>query len=81
MGGIIGFEGAAPVGRVVVADIEYVNDIFILGVGIDAGIIPGPLAKGAVAVDPLPGVTAVITPENTAFIGFDDCPYPVANDG
>ena len=44
MGRIEGIEGFAPVGGLMVAYVQYVDHILILGVGIYPGVVPGPLA-------------------------------------
>lgn len=45
VGGVVGFERGTAVGTFVVADIGDIDDVLVLGVGIDAGVVPSALAQ------------------------------------
>ena len=71
---IAGAESTASVGRFVVTYVQYINDVVVLGIGINTGIVPGALAQVAVIVGFGPGIAAIIGTEHPPFGCFDDGP-------
>ncbi len=71
------FKRAAAVGRFPEADVEDVDRVLVLGIGVDVRVVPGPLPERPIVVDPGPGGTAILRPENAAFFGFDHRPDPL----
>ena len=53
------FEGFASVCRFVVVHIDYVYYVFILGIGIDPGIVPGPLSQVSVLIKFFPSGASI----------------------
>src|SRR6185437_8184965 len=64
----------SPVGRVVEADVGYVNAVLVLGVCEDARVVPGALAQTAAVVDLDPRGARVVGAKYATGIGFDYCP-------
>jgi hypothetical protein len=76
--GIIGrLESMPTVRAFVITDIHDVDDIFILRIGKNARIIPGPLAQGATLIHQVPGLPTVIGAVDAPFFIFDDGKYPI----
>src|SRR6185436_6699343 len=67
-----GGEGPAAVLRTVKLDVDHVDGLFVPGIGIDPGVIPGALAQRPVLVGAGPGRAAVLRAEHAALLGLDD---------
>jgi len=65
---IISGIGLSAIGTFVVAYIQNVNYIFIFGVCIDPGVIPGSLPEFSLTVHLLPGLSAILTSVDSPFI-------------
>ncbi len=77
VGCFIRFEGAPAVGGLVIIHIEHIHNVGVFGIGIDAGVVPGALAQGAVFVELLPALAAVVGAIHAALIGLHDGPHAV----
>src|SRR3712207_8813675 len=53
------FRSLAAVLGAVELDVEHVHRLLVLRVGVDAGVVPGALAQGALVVGLCPGTAAV----------------------
>ena len=60
VGRVASFEGAPPVGRDVVRDVHDVDAVGVLGVGVDARVVPSTLAQAAVRIEQFPGSTGIV---------------------
>src|SRR6185436_12209380 len=58
--------------RPVELDVDDVDAVFVLRIGVDPRVVPGALAEIAALVGLLPGVAAVARAEDAALIGLDD---------
>ncbi len=56
--------------------VEGVDRVGIGGIGLDVGVVPGPLAELAVGVHPAELGAAVVGAEETALVVLDECPDP-----
>ena len=75
--GVAAFEGAAAVLAFVVRYVHYVEHVLVARVGVDAGVVPGPLAQAAFFIDFLPGLARVVGAEQAALGRFQQRPHPV----
>src|SRR6185312_876641 len=66
----------SAVGRVIEADVGYVNAVLVLGVCEDARVVPCALPQAATVVELDPRGAGVIGTKHATGIGFDDCPQP-----
>ena len=77
MGGIFEGKSAATVFGNAITHVQHVHDVFILGVGINAAIVPGALQQGAILVDPSPGFASILGAVHATFLVFDDGPNSI----
>ena len=54
------FVGFAGVNRAIHARVEHVDRIGVLRIGLDMGVIPGPLTKFVLLIDPPPGFAGIV---------------------
>ena len=71
-------EGLAGVDGAIDSSVQDVEGVGIFRVSEDVMEIPGALGEAVVAVDEMPGVTAVVAAVNASLRGFDDGVNPVA---
>src|SRR6185437_4474503 len=74
-------ERLAAVGRAVGADVLDVDEIFVLGIGEDVGVIEGALAEPALVVDKGPGGAGVVGAEQAAVLVLDEREDAIRIDG
>src|SRR5690606_20477642 len=69
-------EGLAAVDRAPHVDVQDVDGVGVLRVGIDVVVVPGALAQVAVLAAARPGFPVVVRAEHRAVLGLDDGPNP-----
>src|SRR6185369_12312896 len=62
----------AAVLRLVELDVDDVDRVLVLGIGVDAAVVPGALAQVAALAHLLPGIAAVVRAEDPAVLGLGD---------
>ena len=62
----------AAVGRLVEAHVEDVYGVLRLGVGVDAGVVEGPLPHLAIVAGQFPGGAAIVGDEHSAVFVLHD---------
>ena len=78
--GIPRLEGASTVRGDVVRHVHDVDAVGVLGIRIDAGVIPSALAQAPVRVEQFPGGAGIVRAVHAAVFVFDDGPNPVGVD-
>ena len=68
-------ETFAAVFGVVELHVHHINPVFVGGIGINAGVVPGPLAQVAFGIGFGPGSATIARTENAAVFGFDNGIY------
>ncbi len=69
-----GAEGSATVGGLHERHVVHIDDVGVLGISVDLGVVPGALAERAIAGEPLPASAPVVRAEDAARVGFNDRP-------
>ena len=78
VGRVFQFKCFAAIFRHPIAHVHHIYQIFVLRVGINPAVIPGPLQHGAILIDSGPGFTRIVGPIYAGSFGvFDDGPHPV----
>src|SRR5207302_3763077 len=64
-------EGFSSIDRAIGSGVEDVNDVGILGVGEEVGVIPGALAEAMVVVNQAPVFATIVRAIKSAFVILD----------
>ena len=72
MGSVACLKGSPAIIGDVVGDVHHVDSVHVLGVGVNAAVVPSALAQAAVRIGALPCLSCIIGSVHAPFVIFDD---------
>ena len=76
-----GRKGSAAINGFMKSDVQNIDGVFILCIGVNSVVVPRALAYRSTLTDSLPGVTRIVRGKETAIFILDHCKEPIRVDG